>query len=286
MGKTLGIPVVAFYHSHFTEAYVRGTAKYLGRSASDAAVKAARAYVRELYNRFEATLVPSEPLAALLAEWGVRNVRTVQLGVNTGVFKPDPDDAAETRQSLGIPLKKQLLLYVGRLSKDKNTDCLVRAFELLEKKRPGEFHLLVVGDGAERNLVSELKRHRPSVTWIKYCTDSLELARYYRAADLFVHPGVQETFGLVALESQASGTPVVGIKGTYMDRVILHDQEGWATENTPEALAEAIESVSAQTKSIPASDISRMPAATYAWPSVFARQFCIYRDVCARYREQ
>jgi alpha-1,6-mannosyltransferase len=283
IGKTLGIPVVAFYHSHFTEAYVRGTAKFLGRSASEAAVKAARAYVRELYNRFEATLVPSEPLAALLAEWGVRNVRTVQLGVNTDVFNPDSDDGAETRQSLGIPPKQQLLLYVGRLSKDKNTACLLRAFEILEKRRPREFHLLVIGDGAERNLLSEIKRHWPNVTWIKYCTDSLELARYYRAADLFVHPGVQETFGLVALESQASGTPVVGIKGTYMDRVILHDQEGWATENTPEALAAAIETVNGRTKATPTVDISLMAAEAYAWPSVFARQFCIYRDVCARY---
>jgi alpha-1,6-mannosyltransferase len=285
MGKTLGIPVVAFYHSHFAEAYVRGAAKYLGRTVSDAAVKAAGSYVRELYNRFAATLVPSEALAALLTEWGVTNVRTVKLGVNTDVFKPNPDDGAETRQALGIPLKKQLLLYVGRLSKDKNTPCLVRAFERLEKKRPGGFHLLVVGDGSERNVLKELQRHRPSISWIKYCTDSLELARYYRAADLFVHPGVQETFGLVALESQASGTPVVGIKGTYMDRVILHDQESWARQNTPEALADAIENFSVRTRAIAGTDISDSAARVYAWPVVFAQLFCIYRDVCARYRE-
>src|SRR5205085_11905193 len=80
VGKRLGIPVVAFYHSHFAEAYVRGAAKYLGRRASDAAVKAAQAYVRELYNRFQATLVPSEPLAALLSGWGVTNIRPVKLG--------------------------------------------------------------------------------------------------------------------------------------------------------------------------------------------------------------
>ncbi len=70
-----------------------------------------------------------------------------------------------------------------------------------------------------------------SVTWLQYCTDSLELARFYRAADLFVHPGVQETFGLMALESQACGTPVVGIRGSYMDRIIFRSQEPWAREN-------------------------------------------------------
>jgi hypothetical protein len=76
-----------------------------------------------------------------------------------------------------------------------------------------------------------------NVQWLQYCTDSLELAKIYRAADLFVHPGVQETFGLVAIESQSCGTPVVGIRGSRMDKVILHEQDLWAAENTPEALA-------------------------------------------------
>jgi len=58
----------------------------------------------------------------------------------------------------------------------------------------------------------------------------------YRAANLFVHPSVQETFGLVALESQACGTPVVGIRGSYMDRIILpYDQKSWAQKNSPDA---------------------------------------------------
>ena len=63
-------------------------------------MKLTRAYVRKLYNRFQATLVPSENLAGVLVEWGVRNVRTVQLGVNTDVFKPTPDDGKATRASL------------------------------------------------------------------------------------------------------------------------------------------------------------------------------------------
>ena len=81
---------------------------------------------------------------------------------------------------------------------------------------------------------------RKDVSWIQYCTDPRSRG-FYRAADLFVHPGVQETFGLVALESQACGTPVVGIRGSYMDQIICHDQEPWAGENSAEALADAIE---------------------------------------------
>src|SRR4030095_3396637 len=104
----------------------------------------------------------------------------------------------------------------------------------------GKFHLLVVGEGLQRaELNTLMERHREKVTHLPYCGDSQALAAMYRAADLFVHPGIQETFGLVTLEAQACGTPVVGIHGSYMDRIVHNDQTLWARENSAEALAEA-----------------------------------------------
>ena len=120
--------------------------------------------------------------------------------------------------------------------------CCLSAFKLLTGRRPSEFALLVIGDGPGRKELQRLAS-AAGVKWIQYCTDPLELARYYRAADLFVHPGIQETFGLVALESQACGTPVVGIRGSRLDGIILHDQDSWARASDPEALAAAIEAV-------------------------------------------
>jgi alpha-1,6-mannosyltransferase len=116
-----------------------------------------------------------------------------------------------------------------------------------------------------------------------YCSDPSELAAIYRSADLFVHPGVQETFGLVALESQASGTPVVGIRGSYMDRIIFTDQKQWAAENTPAALAEAIDgkfSTDLRSAGLHASAEARQ---RYSWKTVFTRLMAIYSDVVARY---
>jgi alpha-1,6-mannosyltransferase len=122
------------------------------------------------------------------------------------------------------------------------------------------------------------------VKWIQYSTDPLQLARYYRAADLFVHPGTQETFGLVALESQACGTPVVGIRGSRLDGIILHDQDSWARGNNPEALAAAIEQFSDRDLMELGSSAAQRAASEYAWPRVFERLFCIYREVCAQYK--
>ena len=283
-GRALKVPVVGFYHSHFPEAYLQGSAKFLGKRGTQRAMKLTRAYVRKLYNRFQLTLVPSEVLAEVLSEWGVHNVRPVRLGVNTGVFKPAPDDSSATRQSLGISRSQTLLLYVGRLAREKNTQTLFRGFELLRRRDGNHFHLLVIGDGPQRNRVARLQRCVRHVSWISYCSDCVELARYYRAADLFVHPGVQETFGLVAVESQACGTPVVGIRGSYMDRIICHDQRSWARENSAEALAEAIEEAIATKLSILGQRAARAAENLYSWPRVFAELFCIYREVCANYR--
>jgi alpha-1,6-mannosyltransferase len=274
-GRSLRIPVVGFYHSHFSEAYLRGPARILRA--------AAHGYVRKLYNRFEATLVPSPQLGDLLKDWGVRNVRVVNLGVNTGRFCPAPDDSAQTRGSLGLAQDRKLLLYVGRLAQEKNTETLFAAFEMLTKRRPQEFELLIVGDGPQRGRLRQLQGRTGNVKWIQYCADSVELARYYRAADLFVHPGVQETFGLVALESQACGTPVVGIRGSYMDRIIFHGQESWARENTPAALADAIEASCGNNLKNQGAMAAAVAADGYSWPRVFEGVLCIYREVCANY---
>ena len=249
-------------------------------------MKLTRAYVRKLYNRFQATLVPSENLAGVLFEWGVRNVRTVRLGVNTDIFKPMPDDGKATRAWLNIAREQKLLLYVGRLAREKNTQTLFRAFELLQRRRSSEFHLLIIGDGPQRKDLRQLQSRScgKDVSWIQYCTDSADLARYYQAADLFVHPGVQETFGLVALESQACGTPVVGIRGSYMDQIICHDQEPWARANSAEALADAIEGASTKKLSILGESAARAAENLYSWPRVFEELFCIYRETCANYR--
>ena len=280
-GKALRIPVVGFYHSHFPEAHLRGATRFLG----DTPLHFARRYVRNLYNSFEVTLVPSAGLAAVLKDWGLDNVRILPLGINTAIFTESPDDAGVTRASLGVPDSRKLLLYVGRLSAEKNTRLLFQAFEMVNARAPERFHLFVIGDGSERNQLRALQRRCPNVSWLRYCAEPAELARYYRAADLFVHPGTHETFGLAALESQACGTPVVGIRGSYMDEVIHHDQGWWAGEATAESLARAIEAASQCDLPKIGHDASARVAEEFSWPHVFKRLFYIYEEICSMYRE-
>ena len=227
--------------------------------------------------------MPSRQLIEVLNAWGVRNTRPVELGVNTALFRPHAGEET-ARATLGIPDGQCVLLYVGRLAREKNAEVLFQAFALLMQRRPADFHLLVIGDGQQREKLSKLKAETSQVTWIPYCADSARLAEYYRAADMFVHPGVEETFGLVALESQACGTPIVGIRGSYMDDVILHSQDSWATENTARALADAIEAMRAEDLPSLGAEASKLVTERYAWDRVFERLFSVYHEVGSRYR--
>ena len=281
-GRGLDIPVVGFYHSHFPEAYFRTISKYFGPLTVAITDEICRKYVVTLYNRFQRTFVPSPILANLLQSWGVERIDSVDLGVDADVFVPDISDAGSTREKLSIPRDVRLLIYVGRLAPEKNVRTLIEAFSLLHRRSPGRYHLLCVGDGTQRASITDLQRKTDCIHWMPYCTDPHELASLYRAADLFVHPGVQETFGLVALESQASGTPVVGIKGSYMDRIIFTDQKQWATTNSPEALADAIEAKFTQDLRAVGLRASQEARQRYSWNTVFTRMMSFYSDVVTR----
>ena len=283
-GAALGIPVIGFYHSHFPEAYVRTAARFFGRPATEWVMNASRRYICALYNRFHRTLVPSPALERVLSDWGVTNTEHLDLGVDTEIFRPEPDDAPQTRAAWNLPAGRTLLLYVGRLAHEKNTRTLFDAFERLHRAEPARYHLLVVGDGLQRRLVQALQAATGQVTWLGSCVGPEQLAPIYRCADCFVHPGLQETFGLVTLESQACGTPVVGIRGSYMDRIIFSDQRHWARENTPASLAAAIARACHGDLRAEGRAASETVRARYSWNLVFERLFGIYREAIRAYK--
>lgn len=282
-GRALGIPTVGFYHSHFPDAVFRSVAKYFGSISVMMAEEIGRRYVTSLYNRFERTLVPSQGLTDLLRSWGLENVETLELGVDTRIFFPDAEEGRAARRKLGWPEDRQVLLYVGRLNPDKNVRRLLESFAILYESDPGRFHLAVVGDGMLRGALQRLQETTGAVSWLQFCNGSAELAEIYRAADFFVHPGVKETFGLVTLESQACGTPVVGISGSYMDAINFSGLHNWSSDDDPEALATAIRSIANEDLQVTGLRAAASVASRYSWDDVFKRLFAVYREVIASY---
>ncbi|MFZ4695315.1 MAG: glycosyltransferase family 4 protein [Verrucomicrobiia bacterium] len=238
-GRALGVPVVGFYHSHFPESYFRTVRRFGGRPAGALVDGLSRRYIRRLYNRFDLTLVASPKLQGVLRDYGVGNTRLVPLGVETDIFEPSARDPL-LRRRLGIQDRQILLLFVGRLSREKRIDRLVEAFSIIRHYAGDRFALLVVGEGAERARIEEARRANPDLHWIPYEGDARKLASVYASADLLVHPSPCETFGLVVLEAQACGTPAVACRGSGMDDLIFGGPGFLAPEMTAESLARTV----------------------------------------------
>ncbi|HEY0257682.1 MAG TPA: glycosyltransferase [Candidatus Methylacidiphilales bacterium] len=274
-GRQLQVPVFGFYHSHFPEAYLRTALKYGGTWLRDAVLSYAQDYIVRLYSLFTATLVPSEHLRQVLQSWGVTNTVTLNLGVDTTAFRPAPYDEA-LRDELGLPRDKKILLYVGRLSPEKNIEMLLAAYEALHARHPNTYHLVIVGDGPLRRILPATRHRTGALTWRSYIQDNNLLARYYHAADLFIHPGVCETFGLVVLEAQACGLPCVGISGSFMDANVMVGLDQWARRNHPDDLARAIENFEKRDLAALGAEASRLVHARFSWDKVFTRQWDLY----------
>ena len=184
-------------------------------------------------------------------------VAVIPCGVDPEVFKPVRQ--ADAREALGRDQCERLVLFVGRIEQIKGIDVLLRALGLLFQRHPdlrSDVCLLVVGgaldpgdDAPETEKILELRRlvheHRmeANVAFVG-SRDQEQLALYYAAADVCAVPSLTESFGLVALEAMACGTPVVGTRVGGLQTLIEDGESGLlvpAGDDT--ALAEAIHAV-------------------------------------------
>ncbi|HEY3879178.1 MAG TPA: D-inositol-3-phosphate glycosyltransferase [Trebonia sp.] len=177
-------------------------------------------------------------------------VEVVNPGADLGVFQPGgPLGAQEARQRLGIARDAVVLLFVGRVQPLKGPDVLLKAAARLLELEPGlrgNLLVVIVGGPSGRQERADPDRMRElaaqlgisdAVRFEPPCPQD-ELAQWYRAATLMLAPSHSESFGLVALEAQACGTPVVaasvgglrtvvsdGYSGVLVDG---HDPADWA----------------------------------------------------------
>lgn len=241
--ESFSVPLVGFYHSD----YPRALGMELGRVVRSEAVnmmltKAIEYYLAELYNRMSCTVTASRHFEKQLKAMGVSCVERIPLCTDVDVFRPVESRRAVLRE-LELPEDTYLILFVGRLAEMKN---LPETFAMLDAlgEDARDIHLLVVGDGEERDKVLEETNKRHNTTWLQYVHESEKLAELYSAADLFINAGIHETFGLVSLEAQACGTRVLGVRGGGMDETLEgEDPAIIADSESPEDLAAAVRKI-------------------------------------------
>ncbi len=239
-GNRMNIPVVAFYHSEYPRKLADKVREYIPRMLSDRLSDWINAYVRNLYNRMDTTFVATKSFQSLLEKIGVKGLVQVPLGVNIRDFYPRNCRESVFRK-LGLSPETRLLFYAGRLAGMKNIDSLIKMMDIL-KNNEFSCHLLIAGDGELRDEIAPTAENRDDITLYPYIQDRNNLAQYYSGADLFVHAGTMETFGLVSLEAQACGTRVVAVRNGGIDSTLEGENPLIMAENEkPESLAEAVQ---------------------------------------------
>jgi D-inositol-3-phosphate glycosyltransferase len=238
-----GVPLV---HSMHTMAKVKNAALAEGDSPEPMARIIGEEQVVEAADVLIAnTDVEAEQLIELYDAPRSR-VEVVHPGVDLAVFKPMPK--AQARARLGLPIDAEILLFAGRIQPLKAPDVLLRAVAVLLSQSPQLRERLVVpvvggpsGSGLEHPeslaLLSAELGLDDVVRFVPPVAQS-ELATWYAAATLVAVPSYNESFGLVAVEAQASGTPVVaaavgGLRTVVRDGfsgllVEGHDAGDWA----------------------------------------------------------
>ena len=212
-----GIPLV---HSMHTMAKVKNASLADGDDPEPTARAIGEAQVVEAADRLVAST--SDEADQLVALYGAdpARVRTVAPGVDLDVFSPG--DVAAARRRLGIDPHASVLLFVGRIQPLKAPDVLLRAAERLLRLDPQlreRLEVVVVGGPSGSGLARPEQLHKlagdlgiADITRFVRPVDQPTLADYYRAATVTVVPSYTESFGLVAVESQACGTPVIAAR--------------------------------------------------------------------------
>lgn len=192
------------------------------------------AWTRYLHNRSGVNLCTSDPMVERAREVGIRRVGLWPKAVDTVAYHPGHASAQmRARLTDGVP-QAPLVVYVGRMSREKNLDQLIEPMRRLRRRVPG-VRLAMVGSGPQ---VEELKdQFDPAWTVFTGYMSGTQLAQAYASADVFAFPSTTETLGLVALESMASQVPVVGARAGGVPFVIddgetgflvdPHDTQGW-----------------------------------------------------------
>ncbi len=210
--KSLDIPLVASYHTHLP--------KYLEHYGLGMLEGLLWEILKAMHNQAVMNLATSTAMQSELTLHGIENVEVWQRGVDTDLFRPElKSEAMRDRLSQGHP-DAPLLLYIGRLSAEKEIDRIKPVLEAIPGAR-----LALVGDGPHRE---ELEAHFADTPthFVGYLAGE-DLASAYASADAFVFPSRTETLGLVLLEAMAAGCPVVAANSGGIPDIVTNGVNGF-----------------------------------------------------------
>ncbi len=226
------VPLILTYHTLFVQ-YAHYILK--GKIITPGMIKR----MSKLFcNMSDVVIVPSSKVEDELLSYGVsKPILIIPGGVDVKRFSKG--DSTYLRKKFGISTDKKILLYAGRLGKEKNVEFLIDVFQkILKKEKNTAF--FIVGDGPEKNnLIIQAKKHGifESIIFSGFISQD-HMPDVYASADIFMFASLSETQGLVVAEALAAGIPVVALSDEAVCEMVDHKKTGFISENSPDEFAE------------------------------------------------
>lgn len=150
---------------------------------------------------------------------GEREFTIIPPGVNVSKFARPKD--LGLREELNLSEKDIVLLYVGRLSPEKNVETVIREFEVI---RRNGLKFLIVGYGSERSRLEKMRDAGQLDKEILFLGPRTDVERFYSIADIFISPSKHEPFGQVILEAMAAGLPCIAFKRVWPEYEVAAEE--------------------------------------------------------------
>jgi len=234
--RKYGIPLVFTYHTLYDQ-YV-----HYVPVAQDLAKEVVVRYSNDFCNHCHHIIVPTTEVEQILKNYNIRTPITV-LPTGVPLNKLQNGDSRWLKSHYPIPQENKVLLFVGRLTKEKNLEFLIRAFRMVKDQYP-QTTLVLTAQGPMENelkrLTAQLGMNLDQDVVFTGALPFETLAHVYHSADLFVFSSMTETQGLVLIEAMATGLPVIAISAYGVQDMVDHMVNGILTECDLQEFSNAI----------------------------------------------
>lgn len=188
-------------------------------------------YAKWLIDHSEAVITPTETINKIIKTKIPCNPATISCGIDTNEFIPPPLPENERNAiclEFGLDPNQPIILYVGRIDKEKRVDLVLRAAAKVIHKIPAQ--VLIIGDGKQLKKLKALSRAlgiEEDCCFPGFIHHEHGLSKFYRMASVFVMACEIETLGIVALEAASSGLPVIAPDASCMPEIVLDKMTGF-----------------------------------------------------------
>jgi len=242
LGQKLGIPTIMTYHTDILQ-YLKAWTTFYNWPVSFLAQFFCRWWIRWIAQHCQLIIAPSHYIEQELRKLGIwGKIRVLPTGVRMPTEIPNYIDA---RAQLDLPINAQIVIYVGRIAKEKNLGMLLDAFEYFCRKTGGDYAypiLVMVGDGPFRKQLKRLIRLKKLQERV-ILTGAMphdKVWTYLSASDVFVFPSTTETQGISVGEAMATGLPIVVVDKGGASELIEDGYTGLIRPSNPKIFGEAL----------------------------------------------